>query len=125
MDIEDHQLIAENAKRFGVENLRAILGKAPEAWADLPTPDAIFVGGTGRQVSQIVQQAMQRLRPGGHLVANVGSIDNAAAVRQMLAGQAADDQLWMINIARGVYQLERVRLESINPTFLIRAVKQG
>ncbi len=125
MDIEDHQLISANAERFGVTNLVPVLGKAPEVWADLPMPDAIFVGGTGRQVAQIVRQAMERLRPGGYLVANVGSIDNAAAVRQMLAANAADDKLWMINIARGVYQLDRVRLESINPTFLLGAKKKG
>ena len=33
MDSDDHHLIQENAQRFGVTNLRAVLGKAPEAWA--------------------------------------------------------------------------------------------
>ena len=41
MDPDDHHLIIENAKRFNVTNLRAVLGKAPEAWAGLPDPDAI------------------------------------------------------------------------------------
>ena len=31
MDADDHQLIEENAARFGVNNLQAILGQAPEA----------------------------------------------------------------------------------------------
>ena len=45
MDVDDHQLIEENAARFGVNNLQAILGQAPEAWSDLPDPDSIYVGG--------------------------------------------------------------------------------
>ena len=57
MDPEDYQLIASNAERFGVTNLTPVLGKAPEAWEGLPAPDAIFVGGTGRHVSRIVELA--------------------------------------------------------------------
>ena len=54
IDVDDHQLIEENAKRFGVDNLRAILGQAPEAWSDLPDPDSIYVGGSGRSVTALV-----------------------------------------------------------------------
>jgi precorrin-6B C5,15-methyltransferase / cobalt-precorrin-6B C5,C15-methyltransferase len=122
-DVEDWQLIAANAEAFGVRNLQPVLGKAPEAWAELPDPDAIFVGGTGRQVGGIVEAAFARLRPGGQLVANVRSIENVAAVREVLHRQTDDDQVWLINLARGVYQLERVRFESLSPTFLIGARK--
>jgi precorrin-6B C5,15-methyltransferase / cobalt-precorrin-6B C5,C15-methyltransferase len=125
MDVEDFQLISSNAQRFGVPNLEPVLGKAPEAWHALPDPDAVFVGGTGRQVSQIVELALERLRPGGRIVANVSSVENVAAVRQVLHGKTQDDQVWMLNLARGVYQVERVRFESVNPTFLIGATKPG
>ena len=123
MDPEDCELIKENAAQFGVQNLVAVLGKAPEAWAELEAPDAIFVGGTGRQISCIVEQAFQQLRPGGRLLANVGSVENLASIRELLHRQAGDANTWMINVSRGVYQLERVRFESLNPTFLIGAVK--
>ena len=36
---------------------------------------------------------------------------------------AKDVNVWMINIARGTYQLERVRFEALNPTFLLSVVK--
>jgi precorrin-6Y C5,15-methyltransferase (decarboxylating) len=124
MDVEDHQLISSNAERFGVTNLVPVLGKAPEAWADLPDPDAIFVGGTGRQVGQIVQQAFGRLSHGGSLIASVSSIENVAAVRQLLQAKTDNEQVWMINVARGMHQLDRVRFEAINPIFLIGATKK-
>ena len=71
MDVEDHRLIIENAKRFGVGNLVPVLGHAPEAWQDLPTPDAVFIGGSGQGISRLVDAAYGRLRPGGRLVATM------------------------------------------------------
>ena len=123
MEATDHQLIIENANRFGVTNLSAILGQAPEAWADLPDPDSVFIGGTGRAVASIAKDAYSRLRKGGRVVVNVGSIENIASVHQALREAAGEANVWMFNIARGTQQLVRLRFESMNPTFLISAVK--
>ncbi|NLX97998.1 MAG: precorrin-6y C5,15-methyltransferase (decarboxylating) subunit CbiE [Rhodopirellula sp.] len=123
MDPEDHQLIVENAKRFKVMNLVPILGRAPEAWRDLPDPDAVFIGGSGRGIWRLVDAAFRRLPSGGRLVATMGSIDNLAEVHRVLRGHGPDVKVWMINVARGNYQLERVRFESLNPIFLVSVAK--
>ncbi len=121
--VEDHALISQNAEHFGVKNLVAVLGRAPEAWEDLPQPDAVFVGGSGRQISRLVEAAFQRLRPGGRLVTTMGSLDNIAETHQMLQSCSPEVNVWMVNLARGRYQMDRLRFESLNPTFLIGAVK--
>mgnify|MGYP003333794053 CR=1 FL=1 len=123
MDPDDHHLIIENAKRFGVNNLRAVLGKAPEAWAGLPDPDAIYVGGSGRHVTMLVEEAWKRLKPGGRLVTACNSIENLASVHALLRSRSSDAAYWMVNIARGIEQLDRIRFEAINPSFLIAATK--
>ena len=123
MDQEDHALIQDNAARFGVRNLVPVLGRAPEAWSDLPDSDAIFVGGSGREISRLVELALARLRPGGRLVTNTGSIENLDDVHATLHRNAPDVRVWMINIARGTFQLERVRFDALNPTFLLAVVK--
>jgi precorrin-6Y C5,15-methyltransferase (decarboxylating) len=124
MDPEDYSLILENAARFGVENVVPVLGEAPTAWANLPDPEAIFVGGTGRAVTDLVEQAWPRLQRGGCLVANMMSMDNVVALQQLLTHKLdVDPQLWMIQISRGNYQMERLRLEAANPTFLVKATK--
>lgn len=123
-DAEDYQLIAENARRFGVHNLTPVLGKAPEAWSELPDPDAVFVGGAGRNVAAICEAAFGRLRAGGRLLANVGSIENLAAVREQLQQLAGDARVWMVSISRGIDQFERLRFESLPPTFLVGATKK-
>ena len=123
MDVEDYQLISANAERFSVSNLTPVLGKAPEAWQDLPDPDAVFIGGAGRHVRKIVEQAFARLRPGGRLVVNVVSLENVTEVEQVLRQLTCEPNVWMINIARGTQQIETMRLEAMHPTFLIAAVK--
>lgn len=123
MDQEDHALILSNAAKFGVANLTAVLGRAPEAWANLPDPDAIFLGGSGREVSRLADQAFDRLRPGGRMVANVGSIENLAELHAGFQRRAPETKVWMINVARGAYQFERVRFDPLSPTFLLSAVK--
>jgi precorrin-6Y C5,15-methyltransferase (decarboxylating) len=125
MDPEDYQLIIYNAEQFRVTNLVPILGRAPDAWAKIPKPDAVFVGGSGREVSAISEAAFAELRPGGRIVVNVGSIENLGAVRSTLAKLAGDAQVWMIQVSRGNDQMERLRFESMNPTFLLKAVKSG
>jgi precorrin-6Y C5,15-methyltransferase (decarboxylating) len=125
MDPEDHALIRANADKFGVTNLVAILGPAPDAWANLPDPDSVFVGGSGREIGRIADLAYDRLRPRGRLVANVGGIENLSDLHATLERRAGDVQVWMINVARGTYQLERVRFDALNPTFLLAVVKGG
>ena len=57
-------------------------------------------------------------------MANVGSIENLAEVHQVLNARTGDVKVWMINVARGTYQLERVRFDALNPTFLLSVVKR-
>jgi precorrin-6B C5,15-methyltransferase / cobalt-precorrin-6B C5,C15-methyltransferase len=123
MDAEDHGLIVSNAERFGVGNLRPILGRAPEAWADLPDPDAVFMGGMGREIGHVVEGAYTRLRKGGRFVANIGSIENLSDVTSVLQRLAGEVNVTMLNLARGTHQLERIRFDALNPSFLISAVK--
>jgi precorrin-6B C5,15-methyltransferase / cobalt-precorrin-6B C5,C15-methyltransferase len=123
MDVEDYNLIVENATQFDCPGLTPIHGQAPEAWQNLPDPDAVFVGGTGRSVGQLAQAAWDRLRSGGRLLVNVASPESLVTIQSMLTEYHVEPKISMVNIARGNYQLERMRFEAINPTFLILAKK--
>lgn len=123
MDVEDVQLIKANAARFQVANLVPVLGRAPEAWAELPDPDAVFLGGTGREVTRLAALAYERLRPGGRMVANTSSLENAAELHAALHQRTGHVSIWMLNFARGTYQLERIRFDPVAPTFLLAIVK--
>ena len=47
-------LIEENRRQFGVWNLRLVRGRAPQALADLPAPDVVFIGGTKGEMTAVV-----------------------------------------------------------------------
>ncbi|WP_414529086.1 precorrin-6y C5,15-methyltransferase (decarboxylating) subunit CbiE [Nodularia chucula] len=66
--------IADNAAALGTPNLRIINGKSPLILQDLPTPDAIFIGG-GVTAPGLFDICWNALRPGGRLVANVVTVE--------------------------------------------------
>jgi precorrin-6Y C5,15-methyltransferase (decarboxylating) len=123
MDPEDYNLLVQNSRTFGTTNLTPVLGEAPEAWQDLPDPNAIFVGGTGRAVVQLIEAAWSRLRSGGRLVVHVSSLTNLTTAELSLRSLGQIPDVLMINLARSQEQMETLRLEAVSPTFLVTAVK--
>lgn len=123
MDAEDYGVMIENSKLFKVPSLVPVHGQAPAAWTDLPDPDSVFVGGSGRMVPELVAGAAKRLKKGGRMVVNVSSPDNLVAVEAQLKTAGLRSDVRMINIARGQYQLDRVRFDALNPTFLVLGAK--
>jgi precorrin-6Y C5,15-methyltransferase (decarboxylating) len=119
----DVALIQANAEAFGVPNVRPVTGRAPDVLADLPEPDAVFVGGTGRQVVQVLSAAYTRLASGGRMAVNVATIDGLATAYETLKRLAGEVRVWNVGIARGIEQMDRVRFEAINPTFLLAVSK--
>ncbi|MGX8013290.1 precorrin-6y C5,15-methyltransferase (decarboxylating) subunit CbiE [Mesorhizobium sp. ORM8.1] len=69
--------IARNASHCGVPGLVVVEGAAPEAFAKLETPDAIFIGGGGSDAG-VLEKAIKALRPGGRLVANAVTLEMEA-----------------------------------------------
>jgi precorrin-6Y C5,15-methyltransferase (decarboxylating) len=88
-----------------------IVGQAPEALAALPDPDRVFVGGGGLDVLAAV---IERLRPGGTVVATYAAVDRAAAAATALG------HLVQISVSRAVPigSTTSVRLQADNPVFV-------
>ncbi len=70
--------IARNALSFGVPGLSVVTGEAPQVFADLPKPDAIFIGG-GAGAPGMVERAVGALVAGGRLVVNAVTLETQAA----------------------------------------------
>ncbi|MFG2926026.1 precorrin-6y C5,15-methyltransferase (decarboxylating) subunit CbiE [Streptomyces sp. NPDC048305] len=69
--------IVRNADRLGVPGLRVVTGRAPDALAGLPVPDAVFIGG-GLTAPGLLEACWDALRPGGRLVANTVTLESEA-----------------------------------------------
>jgi precorrin-6Y C5,15-methyltransferase (decarboxylating) len=123
LDVADYHLIVANAQTFGVKNLTAIHGMAPAVFAGLPAPDAVFVGGIRHEASRLLEAAFNALRPGGRLVVNIASIEGLGAAYQALKELASPVHGMLVNIARDTEQLETLRFEALNPTFLLTVTR--
>lgn len=122
-DPADFHLIVANAEAFGVKNLKPVSGTAPAVFADLPAPDAIFVGGNGGEVARLLEASYAALRPGGRLVSNVGTLEMISATYGVLKRLGGSVDVLLMSLARGVEQLESLRFEAVNPTVLLRVRK--
>jgi precorrin-6Y C5,15-methyltransferase (decarboxylating) len=78
-DEERQQLIATNANALGVPWLRIEGGEAPASLAAMPSPDAVFLGGSVADEG-IFGVCWDQLKPGGRMVANAVTIDGELAL---------------------------------------------
>jgi precorrin-6B C5,15-methyltransferase / cobalt-precorrin-6B C5,C15-methyltransferase len=83
-DNERAARIGRNAEALGVPGLRVVIGRAPAALAQLPCPDAIFIGG-GLTAEGMLETAWAALRPGGRLVANAVTLESEGLLAQWYA----------------------------------------
>lgn len=72
-----------NADRLGMDRLVLVRGRAPEALAGLPAPDAVFIG--GGLSAALLATLWQVLPPGCRLVANAVTLESEALLTQAQA----------------------------------------
>jgi precorrin-6B C5,15-methyltransferase / cobalt-precorrin-6B C5,C15-methyltransferase len=118
--IED---IAHNIRRLGAAGVRVVPGEAPEVLSGLPDPDAVFVGGSGGRLREIVDAAVGRLRPGGRIVINCITLEHYSLGWELLRERGLDPQSTSVQVAHSRPLGRLHRLEPDNPIFILRAIK--
>ena len=119
-DADSADLLRRNVARYGDGRVRVIIGTAPEALAELPDPDAVFIGGGGGAVAAIVRAAIGRLRPAGRLAANFAAPERANATYRILQEAEMSPELTMVTASRGRELPDgALRLEAMNPVFVV------
>jgi precorrin-6Y C5,15-methyltransferase (decarboxylating) len=79
---------ARNAVELGVPDLTLVNARAPDGFVGRPAPDAVFIGGGGREPG-LIETAWAALKPGGRMVANSVTLETDAALsaaRQTFGG---------------------------------------
>lgn len=80
---------ARNATALGAPDLQIVQGMAPAAFANLPRPDAIFVGG-GLSDPGVLDAAWAALKPGGRIVANAVSLQSEARLIEVFRNRGGE-----------------------------------
>lgn len=114
-------LISQNCRRFQVENVISIHGTAPEALQHLPTPDRIFIGGSGGNLIQILE-ACSRLAPRGVLVLALATLEHLnTALAWLQASSSWNYQLLQVQLSRSVPIGQLTRFAPLNPVTIVSA----
>ena len=122
---KDCAIIRQNIARFDVEaSYHLTHGRAPAVFADWPTPDAIFIGGSGGALEEILQHAWQRLAANGRLVINFVVIENLALTMATLRKLGVTPEIRQISVSRSKPILHLTRFEALHPVWIVSAIKK-
>jgi precorrin-6Y C5,15-methyltransferase (decarboxylating) len=119
-DDEAFRQLGENVTRLGAGGVRAVHAEAPDGLADLPDPDAVFVGGSGGRLLEILETAVRRLKPGGRIVLNCITLENLARAWDGLREQGLEPEATSVQLA---HSRPLGRLHSLEPESLIFVVR--
>lgn len=121
-DRESIGLLRRNVERLAGPNVRVVYGEAPEALADLPDPDSVFIGGSGGNLSRILEAVTGRMRGDGSLVVNLAALERTHEVYHFLKDKGMVVELTSVSASRGKDMPDgTVRLEALNPVFIVSA----
>jgi precorrin-6Y C5,15-methyltransferase (decarboxylating) len=82
-------LVRRNAENLGVPQIEIVQVKAPEAFGNLPQPQAIFIGG-GASDPKLLDAAYAALPPGGRLVVNAVTLETEAELARRCKAQGGE-----------------------------------
>lgn len=77
------ELLRENTRRFGLENLSVVPGLAPEACEDLPAPTHVFIGGSAGNMRQILEEILGK-NPNARIVATAVTLESIGELTQCI-----------------------------------------
>ncbi len=119
-DTESVPLLEANVAQWGSENIHIVNGEAPDALEALPSPDSVFVGGSGGNLSAILEYSVSRLNLGGAIVVNLAVLERTQEAYRLLKSLGLATELTQVASARGKEMPDgAVRLESLNPVFIV------
>lgn len=121
-DADSIGLLFRNTKAFGGPNLYVVHDEAPSALKELPSPDSVFVGGSGGSLAGILDASVGRLRPGGKIVANLATLERTNDTYRQLKEKGLRVELTVVSASRGREMPDgAIRLEAFNPVFIVSA----
>ena len=118
----DDTLIAlSNKTSLQVTNYSLVQGKAPEGLNLWPDPDAVFIGGSGGELRELILLCMERLKNNGQLVMNFVTFENLNTAMETLKKISAQWDVVQLQASRSKPILSMQRLQAENPVWIVCA----
>ena len=122
-DEEQINHIKENRGRFNTANIEIIKGEAPDALVNLPSPDRVFIGGSGGKLAGIIDFIAKM--PAAIVVINATTIETLNEAIKRLENNGFNIKICEISVSRSKIIANRRHMQALNPVFIITGEKQG
>ena len=109
---ESRRLLNENCRRFGAPGIEGIIADFMECdLSQYPAPDAVFIGGHGGRLEEMVSRVYHHLHPGGTIVFNSVSDESCRSFINAVE-----------SCGHAVKESHLVRIDSHNPITIMKAL---
>ena len=114
------ELVQQNKEHFQADNVVIIPGKAPAALDQITEQvDRVIIGGSGGNMEDLFEWCRNNIRPGGRVVANFVTLENAAQATTLMNRYFDKVELIQVGISRGEGIGGLTMLKAANPIFII------
>ena len=114
-------LIEKNCQRFWVNNINIICNKAPQGLSELPSPDRVFIGGSGGNLKDILDFCSCEINSQGIVVLALATIEHFHVAIDWLNKKSWNYRLLQLQISRSTPVNHLTRFTPLNPVTIITA----
>lgn len=117
--------IRANRVGLGVVNYTLLEARAMEVLETWPDPDAIFIGGSGGELTELLDSSQHRLRPGGRLVLALVTLEHLSSTLTILAQSGWSWLVTQVQINHSRPLLDLHRLVPDAPVWVVTANREN
>ena len=118
---DDFAIASDNKVSFKASNYSVFQGRAPEGLDAWPDPDAVFIGGSGGELRQLILLCLERLSKNGQLVMNFVTLENLSTAMNVLKDVSAEWDVVQLQASRSKPILSMNRMQAENPVWIVCA----
>ena len=124
-DAKAVELTKKNLEKFNLANVSVILGNAKEKISELPSADAVFIGGTGTDTNEIMHICQDKLKSGGRIVIGMILIETIFSVLSSIKELDFDSvDITQVTIAKSRKTTTGTMMLARNPVTVLSATKK-
>lgn len=118
------ELIEQNVEKFGISNIIIINAEAPNGLEGIKKVDVVLIGGSGGNLTKILEMVDKRLKLGGKIVLNCITIQTLAECLNYFKNHDSynyDAIQVQINRLQPIAQYDMAK--ALNPVYIVTAAK--
>lgn len=112
------ELLRKNREHFCAWNVEVISGMAPEALAELPAPDWIFIGGSRGNLEEIIRTAVKK-NPTVRICLTAVTLETLAEAGRVLSSLGREADISLISVSRAEAVGSVHMMKALNPVYVI------